>query len=128
MTFTADEKKQIAAMLKLGMSQEEAEQTILDDRDDFMTDEMREMEQNAKKNGLLKVNARQVTDPSGKKKTRERKPNEDKRYIIQWLEEAVETNCGACEVVNVERQIDFQMNGVCYSITLTAHRPPKKGK
>lgn len=69
-----------------------------------------------------------VVDPSGKTKTRERKPNEDKRLLIDCLRDAVQ-DFDNCEVVNPERQVDFYLNGVHYSVTLTAHRPPKaKGK
>ena len=69
-----------------------------------------------------------VVDPSGKAKTRERKPNEDKRLLIDCLRDAVQ-DFDNCEVVNPERQVDFYLNGVHYSVTLTAHRPPKaKGK
>ena len=69
-----------------------------------------------------------VVDPSGKAKTRERKPNEDKRLLVDCLRDTLQEFEG-CEVVNPERQVDFYLNGVHYSVTLTAHRPPKaKGK
>lgn len=69
-----------------------------------------------------------VVDPSGKAKTRERKPNEDKRFLVDCLRDTLQEFDG-CEVVNPERQVDFHLNGVHYSVTLTAHRPPKaKGK
>lgn len=62
---------------------------------------------------------------------RERKPNEDKRHIMTALFDFLRVNSG-CEAIapdavlsNPERQIDFQFNGTNYSITLTAHRPPK---
>lgn len=73
---------------------------------------------------------RKETRPRARKETtapnkpRERKPNEDKRAIIQLLAETFSDYEG-CKVSNVERQVDFIMNGVSYSITLTAHRPPK---
>ena len=68
----------------------------------------------------------------GKEVKRERKPNEDKRFIIAVLHEAMQATGEHAplgdggKIVNPERQIDFNLNGVDYSITLTAHRPPKK--
>ena len=66
---------------------------------------------------------------------RERKPNEDKRAIMNALMGAIESwhhdeenpvaNVTDFSLSNPERQIDFQFNGTNYSITLTAHRPPK---
>ena len=64
----------------------------------------------------------------GKEVKRERKENPDKRYLIACLKMGL-TDCIAdCdpEVVNPERQIDFEFGGVNYSVTLTAHRKPKK--
>ena len=69
----------------------------------------------------------------GKEVKRERKPNEDKREIIATVAQNLARIYGpegekveAVEVANIERQINFLYRGVNYSITLTAHRPPKK--
>lgn len=56
---------------------------------------------------------------------RERKPNADKQEIIQTLDEALCDLVDNVTVVNKERTIDFEYNGVHYSINLIAHRPPK---
>ena len=61
----------------------------------------------------------------GKQVKRERKPNEDKREIVQTLNEALTDLVDNVVVTNIERQVDFCYNGVNYSVTLTAHRPPK---
>jgi len=122
------EQEVLHLMKSLDLSREDAEQLWEDDHNDYESDEMKEMAANAKKNGLLKTGARQVVDPSGKKKVRERKPNEDKRFLVDCLRDTLQEFEG-CEVVNPERQVDFHLNGVHYSVTLTAHRPPKdKGK
>lgn len=121
------EQEVLHLMKSLDLSQEEAEQLWEDDHNDYESDEMKEMAANAKKNGLLKTGARQVVDPSGKKKVRERKPNEDKRFLVDCLRDTLQEFEG-CEVVNPERQVDFHLNGVHYSVTLTAHRPPKAKK
>ena len=88
------------------------------------TDYALEMIEKAKKNGLLKVGARQA-GPAIEKKPRERKPNEDKRFLIDCLFDSLK-DFDNCEIVNPERQIDFWLNGIHYSATLTAHRAPKK--
>ena len=64
-----------------------------------------------------------AVDAYGKQTKRERKPNEDKRELIQIIADALAKY--APNVSNVERQIDFEFNGTQYSITLTAHRKPK---
>ena len=120
------EKEILHLMKSLDISRPEAEQLWEDDNSDYESDEMKAMADNAKKNGLLKVGARQVTDPNGQRKARERKPNEDKRFLMECLLDTLK-EFDACEMVNPERQVDFHLNGVHYSVTLTAHRP-KKGK
>ena len=122
------EQEILHLMKSLDISHEEAEQLWEDDNSDYESDEMKAMGENAKKNGLLKVGARQTVDPKGQKKVRERKPNEDKRLLVDCLHDALK-DFDNCEVVNPERQVDFVLNGVSYSVTLTAHRAPKdKGK
>ena len=72
-----------------------------------------------------------AVDAYGKERKRERKENHDKRFIISVLHEAMQATGEHAPlgdggtVVNPERQIDFTLNGVAYSITLTAHRPKK---
>ena len=118
------EKEIVHLMKSLDISREEAEQLWEDDNNDYESDEMKEMAEKAKKNGLLKVGARQA-EPSKEKKPRERKPNEDKRFLIDCLFDSLK-DFDNCEIVNPERQIDFWLNGVHYSVPLTAHRAPKK--
>jgi len=60
----------------------------------------------------------------GKEVKRERKPNEAKRELVQVIAAAL-ADYGST-VTNPERQVDFTWQGVSYSVTLTAHRPPKK--
>jgi len=84
-----------------------------------LTPEQEKVSQEARK-GM----ARRAVNAYGKEVKRERKPNEAKQELINVLAAALE-KYGAT-VVNPERQIDFVWNNVAYSITLTAHRPPKK--
>ena len=53
---------------------------------------------------------------------RERKPNEAKREIIQVLDEALTDIADDVTVTNVERQIDFVMDGIRYRVVLSAPR------
>ena len=61
---------------------------------------------------------------------RERKPNENKRWIIDllayWLNG--QADCGYVTdvtVSNPERTVDYVKDGKHYTLTLTEHRPPK---
>ena len=72
----------------------------------------------------------------GKTVKRERKPNQDKRDLIGLLldgglyssvDAQGEYKPTDIVVSNIERTIDFVYNGTKYSVSLTAHRPPKKG-
>lgn len=84
-----------------------------------LTPEQEKASQEARK-GARAVNA------YGKTVKRERKPNEDKREIIQTLDTALRNLVDNVTVSNIERQVDFEYNGTHYSVTLTAHRPAKK--
>ena len=72
-------------------------------------------------------------DAYGKEHKRERKPNQDKRDImsalydglLSYLTDDQHQTLQSADMVNVERQIDFLWKGIQYSVTLTAHRPPK---
>lgn len=122
-----EREKQIQALMSLGNTREEAEQTLIDDDLDIETDEMKEMAKKAKASGALKVGAKSV-DAYGKKRVREHKDNADKQEIISTIDDALCDLVDNVTVSNKERQIDFEYNGVKYSVTLTAHRAPKEKK
>ena len=82
-----------------------------------LTPEQEKESQKARKGMARAVNA------YGKEVKRERKPNEAKRELVQAIAAAL-ADYGA-SVTNPERQVDFTWQGVAYSVTLTAHRPPK---
>lgn len=103
-----------------------AEATFIEDTLDANPEELAKMEADAKKNGALKVGARAV-NAYGKQVKRERKANNDKRELIAALDEAL---CNVADNVQdvkpeEEHKIDFELNGVQYTVTLTAHRKPK---
>jgi len=83
---------------------------------DDLTAEQEKVSQEARK-GMAK------SDKPRKVGQRERKPNEDKRAIMTELAQALEKYSPT--MTNIERQLDFEYNGIQYSITLIAHRPPK---
>lgn len=106
------------------VSREFAEATFIEDVEDANPNEIKAMETAAKKNGTLKIGAR--LNAENKKGARERKPNNDKRLLIKALHDgltAVTTNVAVKQ--NEEHKIDFTLNGVDYTVTLTAHRAPK---
>lgn len=56
---------------------------------------------------------------------RERKPNDDKRFLIGEMRRLLETeqvNAENVEVLNIEREILFMFNGKKFKITLSAPR------
>ena len=80
--------------------------------------------------------AKKYTNTGTKKRTeyqfskRERKPNETKREImntVRILFEGMALNgkCKGVTLSNIERTLDFEMDGKQYTLTLTEHRPPK---
>lgn len=123
--FTFEERREIEALVAIGNTREEAEQCIMDDRNNVETEYMKEMRIKAEKAGLIRVQARGV-DGFGKKHVRTLKPNMTKREIIQTVAEGIEELPDSMTIINPERQIDFWLDGNHYSLTLTQHRPPKK--
>lgn len=112
-----------------GYSREFAEASWIEEQEDFSAEELEEMTKKAKASGI-KAKAQKPANYSleGKPK-RERKPNDEKRAIIQNIHDAMETDAmfaDLMEIVNPERQIDFKIGENHYSLTLTCHRKPKK--
>ena len=123
-------EKQIQALMKLGLSREEALQTLADDADidkgkpkDF--DLSAEQLKNAKQ--YTKVGTRKTSTTPTK---RERKENPTKALIIaelfKFLGENAEISAENLEILNKERQIFFKCGENDYELTLTQKRKPKK--
>ena len=122
-------EKQIQALMKLGLSREEALQTLADDKDidqgkpkDF--DLSAEQMKNAKQ--YTKVGTRKTSTTPTK---RERKENPTKALIIaelfKFLGENAEISAENLEILNKERQISFSINSEKYELTLVQKRKPK---
>ena len=118
-------------MQVLGCSREEAEQIVKNDaavdRGEKLfelTDEQKKASKKARSTGTKK------RPTAYKFEKRERKPNEVKRWIIERVKilcEGWELNGDALnvQVTNIERSIDFNIDGRAFTLTLTEHRKPK---
>lgn len=116
----------VKAMKSLDLTREEAIEMLQDD-EDIERGESKDFDLTPEQQKVAKEMTKTGTRKTGEKVKRERKPNEDKRYLIQELHLMLSENQDIENenVTNIERQIDFEYNGVKYSVTLTAHREPK---
>ena len=133
MAFTKAQEKEIKRLQGLGFSETEATEMVLYD-DDVEHGKVTEYDLTAEQEKI----AKQYTKVDSKRKNsnyvftkRERKPNETKRTIMQWLKvlfDGFELNgeVSSVNLSNIERQIDFECDGKQFSITLTEHRPKKQ--
>ena len=123
-------EKQIAALMKLGLSREEALQTLADDADidkgiakdfDLNAEQLKVAKQ------YTKVGTRKTSSTPTK---RERKENPTKALIIaelfKFFGENAEISAESVEILNKERQIFFKCGENDYELTLTQKRKPKK--
>lgn len=123
-------EKQIQALMNLGLSKEEALQTLADDADidkgkpkdfDLTAEQMKNVKQ------YTKVGTRKTSTTPTK---RERKENPTKALIIaelfKFFSENAEISAENLEILNKERQIFFKCGENDYELTLTQKRKPKK--
>lgn len=119
---------QFEALLKLGLTEAEAKQVLEDDKkiergEKMPFDLTKEQEKETRK---YRQADRKPFVPKLEK--RERKPNNDKRFIIDKLVECVLCDIDECkgnitvDIENPERQIEFVYNDVKYRIVLSAPR------
>lgn len=107
-------------MKSLQISREEAEQLWEDDKEDFIGEEGEQMTQKAKE-----VRRYEQADKPKEKKTKERKVDETKGYLLGILHKALEP---FVKITNVktETEISFVYNDESYTLKLTKHRPKKQ--
>lgn len=123
---------QLENLMKLGMSEAEAREVLIADkaidRGEKMPFDLPKDKEKATRQYRQADRAKPFIPDL---KPRERKPNEDKRFLIDALVWALTTdieqegdNVNANDVVvtNPERQIDFTYNGTRYRIVLSAPR------
>ena len=127
----ANLEKEVKRLMATGMSEAEARETALYDME-VEANQPTEFDLTAEQQKV----AKKYTNTGTKKKTeyqfskRERKPNETKRHImgdVKTLFQGLELN-GVCKGIclsNLERTLDFEMDGKQYTLTLTEHRPKK---
>lgn len=115
--MTEKEKTIQTYMQKLDLTREEAEQMWQDEQEDNLPDLTVEQEQ------VVKEMTRADRKKEDKPRTRERKPDEDKRGLIYYL--AFHLADGLAENVNTtnpEREIEFDYSGNHYRLTLSKPR------
>ena len=125
-----DEKWIKSTMKALDLTREEAIEMWMDDHD-IDQGKAKDFDLDPEKQKIVK----EMTKAGGKAraketKPRERKPNDEKRTIIQDLNDFLVNNCqnyiNSVEIANIEREITFKVGENDYSLTLTCHRKPKK--
>ena len=125
-----DEKWIKSTMKALDLTREEAIEMWMDDHD-IDQGKAKDFDLDPEKQKVVK----EMTKAGGKAraketKPRERKPNDEKREIIQDLNGFLVNNCqdyiNSVEIANIEREITFKIGENAYSLTLTCHRKPKK--
>jgi hypothetical protein len=115
--------KQIEALRKLGLTDAEIEQVLADDKRIDKGEKLftlsHEQEKASKKARSV---ARQPTAYNFTK--RERKADEDKRYLVEAFEKllAEQVKADEIEIVNPEREIVFKVNDRKYKIVLSCPR------
>ena len=127
----ANIEAEVKRLMATGMTEAEARETALYDAE-IEAGNATEFDLTAEQQKV----AKKYTATGTKKKTeyqfskRERKPNETKREIMRMLKVLFEGhelngNCKGVTLSNIERTLDFEMDGKQYTITLTEHRPKK---
>lgn len=137
MNYPKPTEEWIAKTMKsLEVTREEALEVWMDDHD-IDAGKVKPFDLDPAKQKVVKEMTKATRKPAnysleGAKK-RERKPNEEKREIINYLAHSLgecdkfdENFAQTVETVNPEREITFKIGEKCYSLTLTLHRPPKK--
>ena len=124
-----DEKRIAELMKALDLTREEAIELIQEDEKvDKMTVKETENDLTADQKKAIKQakGGAKAVDAFGKKRVVERKADEDKRTLINLLystlHSADDPSCENIEITNLERQIDFKMNGRRFRLVLSAPR------
>ncbi len=107
----------------LDISKDEAIQMWLEDEGYLENEVVEELTKKAKEN---RVNHDAKSDKPRKKTERVRKVDEEKKYLLNLLISAINSeNC--IDTVKNETEFSFTFGENSYSVKLIKHRPPKKG-
>lgn len=118
---------QLEALRKLGLSEEEIADVLATDKRIDQGEKLFTLDPTLEA-GAKKARRADRTDTP---KPRERKPNEDKRFLIDAFVWAVTTDIEQAgdnvlatdvEIINPEREFLFTYNGTKYKVTLSAPR------
>ena len=111
------EEKIALYMKNLGIGREEAIQLINDDAEDVSVDLTPEQ-------AKVVSDVTRTTGDKTERKARQRKPDDDKRFLIRILETAIGYNpqVSNFELLNPEREIQFEFRGALYKLTLSKPR------
>ena len=111
----------------LGITREEAIQMYLED-EGYLTNEYVEELTAKAKAAKISHEAKSEKPRKNAGKPRERKPDEEKEYLIKILEDALNNEGIAATAVNKSKLIQFEYNGNQYKVDLIRQRPPKEEK
>ena len=111
----------------LGITREEAIQMYLEDEGYLTNEYVEELTAKAKE---AKISHEAKSDKPRKNagKPRERKPDEDKEWLIHVLENALNDEGIAATATNKTKIVEFEYNGSHYKVDLIRQRPPKEDK
>lgn len=125
-TYTVPEETIKHYMKSLDITEDEAIQMWLDDRDITVNEEVEELTKKAKANGTDKI----IVQSKVEKKKTERKPKENplKQAIITDIYNFLAKNSSltVLKVENPTKTINFITEGKEFSLNLVEHRPKKK--
>ena len=126
----AEERKIYNLIRKLGLSYQEAEAVILDDKAIDKGEKLFELTEEQKKVAKKMSNFDTKNIKNGQKRIVNRAKNATKGAIIaeivQFLSENSQFSIENVEIINEERQFGFKIGENAYEITLTQKRKPKK--
>lgn len=109
---------QVVALAKLGLTDEEINQVLADDKRIDKGEKLFELPDELKA-GAKKARIMRSVDAYGKKRTREKKEDNDKAHLINLLAAAVSENP---VITNPEREFEFQYNGRKFKVVLSCPR------
>lgn len=109
------EEKIALYMKNLGLTRDEAIQLIKDDEADVSVELSKSQVEVVKK-------MTRTTGDKTERRVRQRKPDNDKREIIQTLDDALCDLVDNVIVINPEREIQIEFNGALYKVTLSKPR------
>ena len=118
----AQTPSQVERMRAQGYTEEEIEDMLKADREIDRGADLFPLSADLEK-GAKKARRADRTD-TPKKAVRERKPNEDKRILLEQLVNAIGGSPihAQCEITNQEREFLFTYNGIKYKVVLSVPR------